>query len=81
VCKFRPKSADAGFKTVITPASEMENLKQDMESKDIPCGIGIGISYGRNGRPHTVLGRSRTELAKSMKTTLWNAIKNNSEKS
>jgi hypothetical protein len=62
------KGADAGFKTVITPASEMENLKQDMESKDIPCGIGIGISTDEMVARTQSSDEARTELAKSMKT-------------
>jgi len=38
------QAAAGGFETVKTPASELEEIKRDMESKLIPCGIGMGES-------------------------------------
>lgn len=62
------KSASKGFETVETPASELETLKQDMESKDIPCAIGIGISTDEMVARSQSADESRTKLAESMKT-------------
>jgi len=62
------KASSKGFETVTTPATELESLKQDMESKDIPCGIGIGISTDEMVARSQSADEARTKIAESMKT-------------
>jgi class 3 adenylate cyclase len=66
--KSQQAAAARGFETVTTPATELEDMKRDMESKYIPCGIGIGESTDEMVARNVSADESRTDLAKSMST-------------
>ncbi|MDR2732235.1 MAG: hypothetical protein LBB36_03350 [Fibromonadaceae bacterium] len=66
--KSQQVAAARGFETVTTPATELEDMKRDMESKYIPCGIGIGESTDEMVARNVSADESRTDLAKSMST-------------
>ena len=57
-----------GYDTVTTPADELEGIKQQMEGKDIPCGIGIATSDDLMTARTQSGDEGRTALAVSMKT-------------
>jgi len=59
-------AASGGFETVTTPATELEDIKRDMEGKSIPCGIGIGESTDEQVARNVSSDEARTELAKSI---------------
>jgi hypothetical protein len=59
-------AASGGFETITTPASELEELKRDLESKNVPCGIGIGESTDEMVARNVSTDEARTELAKSV---------------
>jgi PII-like signaling protein len=59
-------AASGGFETVTTPASELEELKRDLESKNMPCGIGIGESSDEMVARNVSSDEARTEVAKSV---------------
>jgi len=60
--------AARGFETVTTPASELEDIKRDLEAKTIPCGIGIGESTDESVARNMATDEARTEIAKSVET-------------
>jgi hypothetical protein len=66
--KSQQAAAARGFETVTTPATELEDMKRDMESKYIPCGMGIGESTDEMVARNVSADESRTDLAKSMST-------------
>jgi hypothetical protein len=55
-----------GFETVTTPATELEDIKRDLEGKTIPCGIGIGESTDESVARNMASDEARTEIAKSI---------------
>jgi len=58
--------AARGYATVQTPASELDDIKRDMEKDNIPCGIGIGESTDEMVA-RTVSGdEARTDIAKAI---------------
>jgi hypothetical protein len=57
-----------GFETVATPATELEDMKRDMENKFIPCGIGVGESADEMVARNVSADESRADLAKTMGT-------------
>ena len=58
--------AARGYETVQTPASELDDIKKDMEKNNIPCGIGIGESTDEM-IARTVSGdEARTDMAKTL---------------
>jgi cobalamin biosynthesis protein CbiD len=59
-------AASGGFETVTTPATELEDIKRDMEAKSIPCGIGIGESTDEQVARNVSSDEARTEVAKSI---------------
>jgi len=58
------QAAAGGFETVSTPASELEEAKRDMESKFIPCGIGIGESSDEMVARNVSGDEARADMAK-----------------
>jgi hypothetical protein len=56
----------AGFETVKTPATELEEIKRDMESKFIPCGIGIGESSDEMVARNISADEARSDMARTM---------------
>jgi PII-like signaling protein len=59
-------AASGGFETVSTPASELEELKRNLEDKSIPCGIGIGESNDEMVARNVSSDEARAEVAKSV---------------
>ena len=59
-------AASGGFETVSTPATELEDIKRSLESKNIPCGIGIGESSDEMVARNVSSDEARTEVAKSI---------------
>jgi len=59
-------AASGGFETVTTPATELEDIKRSLESKNIPCGIGIGESNDEMVARNVSSDEARTEVAKSI---------------
>jgi len=59
-------ASSGGFKTVTTPATELEDLKRDLEDKGIPCGLGIGESSDEQIASTTSADAARAELATSI---------------
>jgi hypothetical protein len=55
-----------GFETITTPTTELEAKKRDLESKNIPCGIGIGESTDESVARDMASDEARTEIAKSI---------------
>jgi len=58
------QAASGGFETVSTPASELEDLKRDMEKQYIPCGIGIGESTDEMVARNVSSDEARADMAK-----------------
>jgi len=58
------QAASGGFETVSTPASELEDLKRDMEKQFIPCGIGIGESTDEMVARNVSGDEARADMAK-----------------
>ena len=68
-CASKAQSAvAAGFETVKTPATELEEIKRDMESKFIPCGIGIGESSDEMVARNISADEARSDMARTMGT-------------
>jgi len=59
-------AANGGFETITTPATELEELKRDLEDKGIPCGIGIGESTDEMVARNVSTDEARAEVAKSV---------------
>jgi hypothetical protein len=59
-------ASSGGFETVTTPASELEEIKRNLEDKNIPCGIGIGESSDEMVAKNVSGDEARTEVAKSV---------------
>jgi hypothetical protein len=62
------QASAAGFETVTTPATELEELKRDMESKFIPCGIGIGESTDEMVARNVSSDEARSDMARTIGT-------------
>jgi hypothetical protein len=62
------QAAAAGFETVTTPATELEEIKRDMENKFIPCGIGIGESTDEMVARNVSSDEARSDMARTMST-------------
>jgi len=62
------QAASGGFETVSTPATELEGIKKDMESKFIPCGLGIGESTDEMVARNVSGDEARTDMAKVLNT-------------
>jgi len=60
------QAASGGFETVSTPATELEEAKRDMESKFIPCGIGIGESTDEMVARNVSGDEARADMAKTL---------------
>jgi len=60
------QAAAGGFETVTTPAAELEEIKRDMESKLIPCGIGMGESSDEMVARNVSGDEARTDMAKTL---------------
>jgi len=60
------QAAAAGFETVKTPADELLDIKRDMESKFIPCGIGMGESSDEMVARNVSGDEARTDMAKTL---------------
>jgi len=63
-CASKAQKVSGGFETVSTPASELEEMKKDMESKYIPCGIGIGESTDEMVARNVSGDEARSDMAK-----------------
>jgi hypothetical protein len=59
-------AAQGGFETVTTPATELEEIKRNLESQGIPSGIGIGESTDEQIARSVSTDEARTEIAKSI---------------
>jgi hypothetical protein len=57
-----------GFETVTTPKSELEEIKRDLEDKNIPCGIGIGESTDESIAHSVASDDARAKIAESIET-------------
>jgi hypothetical protein len=62
------QAASGGFETVTTPATELEEMKRDMESKYIPCGIGMGESTDEMVARNISGDEARSDMAKTINT-------------
>jgi len=62
------KAVGGGFETVSTPATELEEIKKDMEKQFIPCGIGIGESTDEMVARNVSGDEARTDMAKVLNT-------------
>ncbi|MCF0217076.1 MAG: hypothetical protein HUK21_11465 [Fibrobacteraceae bacterium] len=62
------KAAQGGFATVTTPASELEEIKRDMELNDIPCGIGLAVSNDEMVARTQAADEGRAALSVALKT-------------
>jgi len=62
------QAASGGFETVSTPATELEEIKRDMEKQFIPCGIGIGESTDEMVARNVSGDEARTDMAKVLNT-------------
>ncbi|MDR2578354.1 MAG: hypothetical protein LBC70_06030 [Chitinispirillales bacterium] len=59
-------AASGGFVTVTTPASELEQVKRELDEKSIPSGIGIGESTDEMTARSVATDEARAEVAKSI---------------
>jgi len=59
-------AATGGFKTITSPASELEEIKRELEDKGVPCGIGIGESNDEQVARNVSTDEARAEVAKSV---------------
>jgi len=62
------KAASGGFETVSSPATELEEIKRDMEKQYIPCGIGIGESTDEMVARNVSGDEARSDMAKTLNT-------------
>jgi len=62
------QASAGGFEEVKTPADELLDLKRDMESKLIPCGIGMGESNDEMVARNVSGDEARTDMAKTLNT-------------
>jgi len=62
------KAVEAGFETVSTPATELEEMKKDMEKQFIPCGLGIGESTDEMVARNVSGDEARSDMAKVLNT-------------
>ncbi|MDR2583887.1 MAG: hypothetical protein LBC75_10440 [Fibromonadaceae bacterium] len=60
------QAATGGFETVKTPTDELLEIKKDMESKYIPCGIGIGESTDEMVARNVSGDAARTDMAQTL---------------
>jgi len=60
------QAASGGFETVKTPTDELEEIKKDMESNFIPCGLGIGESTDEMVAMNVSGDEARTNMAKTL---------------
>ena len=68
-CASKAQQASAGgFESVKTPADELLDIKRDMESKFIPCGIGMGESNDEMVARNVSGDEARTDMAKTLNT-------------
>ena len=58
--------AARGYETVQTPASELDDIKRDMEKNNIPCGIGIGESTDEMVARNVSGDEARTDMTKTI---------------
>lgn len=62
------KASEGGFKTVETPASELEAYKAELAEKDIPSAIGMAVSNDEMIARTQAADEARAALAVSTKT-------------
>jgi len=62
------QAATGGFESVKTPMDELLDIKRDMESKFIPCGIGMGESTDEMVARNISGDEARTDMAKTLNT-------------
>jgi len=62
------QAATGGFESVKTPADELLEIKKDMESNFIPCGIGMGESTDEMVARNISGDEARTDMAKTLNT-------------
>ena len=62
------KAAKGGYVTVTTTATELEEVKRDMELNDIPCGIGMAISSDEMVARTQSADEARAALSVAIKT-------------
>lgn len=64
------KASAKGYETVTTPATELEEIKADLEKSDIPSGIGMAVSNDEMVARTQAADEARAALAVSVKTTV-----------
>jgi hypothetical protein len=62
------KASEGGFKTVETPASELEAYKAELAEKDIPSAIGMAVSNDEMVARTQAADEARAALAEATKT-------------
>lgn len=61
-----PAASQKGFKTVSSPFNELEEIKRDLESKNMPAGLGLGESNDEQIARTISADDARTKLATDM---------------
>jgi hypothetical protein len=64
------KAAQGNYKTVTTPASELEQIKDKLAKDDVPCGIGMAVSNDEMIARTQAADEARTAVAEAMKTQI-----------
>lgn len=64
------KAAQGNYKTVTTPASELEQIKDKLAKDDVPCGIGMAVSNDEMVARTQAADEARTAVAEAMKTQI-----------
>lgn len=62
------KASEGGFKTVETPASELEKYKAELAEKDIPSAVGMAVSNDEMIARTQAADEARAALAEATKT-------------
>jgi len=63
-----PAAQRGGFQTISSPADELEEIKNSLEDRQIPCGIGIGESNNQQIARNVSADNARAALATSIGT-------------
>ena len=64
------KASEGGYKTVTTPATELEQIKDKLAKDDVPCGIGQAVSNDEMIARTQAADEARAAVAEAMKTQI-----------
>src|SRR5574344_2126008 len=67
---FPQKASEGGYKTVTTPATELEQIKDKLAKDDVPCGIGQAVSNDEMIARTQAADEARAAVAEAMKTQI-----------